>query len=99
MMVFSRRAEALGAGKFFSQAGGLMEEHRQALRANVKFVALIFNGQQRLFLFGCAAGLSISILLRNKTCGTFCIGEQDNKGARYIRAPDFSVIAWYFTLI
>lgn len=32
-----------------------MDEHRQALWANVKLVALIFKDQQRLFLFGCAA--------------------------------------------
>jgi hypothetical protein len=44
MMMLSRRTEAFCTGQLVSQIGGLVDEYRQALRADVNFIALIFDG-------------------------------------------------------
>jgi hypothetical protein len=54
MMMFRWRAQVFCAGQLTGQTGGLVDQHGQALRANEKFVALVFNGQQGFFLFGFA---------------------------------------------
>jgi hypothetical protein len=50
MMVFRRRAKILRARQFLRQVGGFVDQHRQTLRANIYFVALVFDGQERFFL-------------------------------------------------
>jgi hypothetical protein len=50
-MMFRRRAEVFCPGQLVSQVGRFMDQHWKTLRANVDFIALVFNGQQWLFLF------------------------------------------------
>ena len=51
MMVLSRFPEILRAGQFIRQVGGLVDQHWQALRADIDFAMLIFDGKQGFLLF------------------------------------------------
>jgi len=55
MVMLSRRAKIFCAGQLPGQAGRFVDKDRQALRTDVYFIALVFDGQQRLILFGSAA--------------------------------------------
>jgi hypothetical protein len=55
VMVLCGRAEVLRAGQLIGQIGGLMDQDRQALWADIDFVPLELDDQQRFFLFVCIA--------------------------------------------
>jgi hypothetical protein len=55
MVVFGRRTEGLCAWQFFRKVSRLVDQDRQALRANVDLFTLVLHMKQWLLQFGFAA--------------------------------------------
>jgi hypothetical protein len=56
MVMLSRLPEVFCARQLIGQVGWLVDQYRQALRTDIDFISLEFDGQQRFFTF---AGIAI----------------------------------------